>query len=145
MLRIKDRHIVPRGLYDYTVKETDTRFESHGFGSLVVKVKEHMEANNLPLPEDLGGVIEEDWCKRKEDWCEDTNARRPKSVDKMEWNSLSELVASIAISGADALAKISGALGIKCTGCSNRHQIIRHMRKVGFAETLKRLKETLHA
>lgn len=145
MLRIKDRTIVPRGLYDYTVKETDARFESHGFGALVVKVRQHLEANNLALPEDLSSVIEEDWCKRRKDWCIDTDAPRPRNVSEQEWGSLKSLIAKVAISGADALAKISSALGIHCSACNARHKIIREMRKLGFAETLRRLKDTFHA
>jgi hypothetical protein len=145
MLKIKDRMMVPKGMYDYTVEQTGVRFESHGFGSLVVKVREHLAANDLPLPLNLGDVIEEDWCKRREEWCLDDSIPRPKGVGKEEWSSLSELIAKVAIGGADALATISKALGIRCSGCSARHKIIREMRRLGFSETLKRLKQTFHA
>jgi hypothetical protein len=145
MLRIKDRMMVPRGLYDYTVPQTGVRFESHGFGALMVKVREHMEANHIAVPDNLGDVIEEDWCKRREDYCQDAEAPRPKGVGKIEWESLSGLIAKVAISGADALAAISKALGIDCANCQRRHKIIREMRRLGFSETLRRLKETFNA
>jgi len=145
MLRIKDRMMVPRDLYDYTVKETGVRFESHGFGNLLVKVREHMEANHLVVPLNISELVEEDWCSRREAWCEDANAPRPKSVSKEEWGSLSALVAKVAGSGADALKAISSALGVNCSGCNARHKIIKEMRKLGFAETMRRLKETFHA
>jgi hypothetical protein len=145
MLRIKDRMMVPQGLYDYTVKETGERFESHGLGMLMVKVKEHMEANNLPIPKNLGLVIEEDWCSRRQDYCQDEDAPRPRNTSKDEWGSLSALISKVAIGGADALAKISSALGIHCVGCQRRHRIIKEMKRLGFTETLKRLKETFNA
>jgi hypothetical protein len=137
--------MVPRDLYDYTVKETGVRFESHGFGNLLVKITEHMEANAIPVPENLAGIVEEDWCKRREDWCQDSEAPRRKDVTKGEWNSLKELISKVAIGGADALATISKALGIDCSTCNARHKIIREMRRLGFVETMRRLKETLHA
>lgn len=137
--------MVPKGLYDYTVEQTGVRFESHGFGNLLVKVIEHMEANSIQVPDDLARVVEEDWCKRREDWCKDDTAPRPKDVSKGEWNSLKELISKVAISGADALATISKALGIHCSACNARHKIIREMRRIGFNETMRRLKETLHA
>lgn len=145
MLKIRDRTIVPPGLYDYTVPETKTTFQAHGFGLLLVKVREHMEANNIAEPESLSRIIEEDWCKRREDFCEDTENPRPRGTASGEWNSLQQLIATATIGGADALAAISKALGIDCKRCQKRHKIIQEMRRLGFAETMKRLKETLHA
>lgn len=143
MQRIKDRMMVPRGLYDYTVPETGIRFESHGFGALVVKVRTNYTDNSLPVPQDLNEIIEADWCKRRPELCEDGEARRPRFTTNEEWGSLKELIAKVAIGGADALSRISSALGINCAKCQRRHRIISEMRRLGFAETVRRLKETL--
>lgn len=144
MIRIKDRMMVPRGLYDYTVPETGIRFESHGFGALVVNVQKNYSDNSLPVPQNLNEVIEADWCQRRPEYCEDGEAPRPRNTTSEEWGSLKELLAKVAIGGADALAKISSALGIHCAKCQRRHKIISEMRRLGFSETVKRLKETLH-
>lgn len=143
MQRIKDRMMVPRGLYDYTVPETGIRFESHGFGALVVKVQENYSDNSLPVPQNLYELVEADWCKRRPEYCEDGDAPRPRNTTVQEWGTLKELISKVAIGGADALAKISSALGIHCAKCQRRHKIITEMRRLGFAETVRRLKETI--
>lgn len=144
MLKIKDRSKVPKELYDYTVPETQASFEAHGLGLLLVKVRKHYAANNLPVPQNLSEVVESDWCSRRPHHCGDPDTVVEKA-EQEHGESFNSLVASLAIPAADALAKISSALGIECSKCKTRHRIIREMKKRGFTETVRLLKETLHA
>lgn len=143
MLTIKDRSKVPRELYDYTVPETQTAFKAHGLGLLLHKIREHYTANKIPVPENLLYVVEADWCSRYPYHCEDPSAVVQK--EREDSDVLTKLIAAAAIPAADALATISKALGITCSRCQKRHRIIKEMQKRGFTETLKLLKETLHA
>lgn len=144
MLRIKDRSKVPRELYDYTVPETKASFKAHGIGLLLVSVRKHYAANNLPVPENLSVVVEEDWCSRYPYHCADPEVVIEKP-EKEHGDAFNNFIASLAIPAADALAKVSAALGIDCARCKTRHRIIKEMKKRGFAQTVKMLKETLHA
>lgn len=144
VLKIKDRSKVPKELYDYTVPETQATFTAHSIGLLLVKIEKHYRANNLASPETLSQIVEADWCSRREWHCEDTERVRPEK-HKPEGDALNSLLASVAIPAADALATVSKALGIDCSKCQTRHRIIKEMKKRGFTETLRLLKETLHA
>lgn len=142
MLTIRDRSKVPNGLYTYTVAETQAEFAAHSFGLLVVKVRKHLSANNLPIPENLSDVVEQDWCSRRPEHCQDPD--EAVVLRKKEDSDLfTQVIAAAAIPAADALATISKALGIHCSGCQKRHRIVREMRKRGLAETVRLLKETL--
>lgn len=143
MQKIRDRSKVPRELYDYTVPETQVSFKAHSFGLLVRKVADHYAANQITPPEKLSSVVETHWCSRYPYHCEDPDAFVPK--DKPSSDMLAQVIAAAAIPAADALAAISKAFGINCSGCKKRHSIIREMKKRGVAETVRLLKETLHA
>lgn len=136
--QILDRRGVPRGNYDYLVVQTGHRFESHVFGQLVVNVQKHMDANGVPIPKDLALVVEEDFCTRRPEYCRDTEQPRVNGED-----AFTQVVAALAIPAADALHKIASVFGINCSACNQRHRVIRRIREVGVAETLRQLKGTL--
>lgn len=147
VLTIKDRSKVPRELYDYTAPETQIYSKAHSIGLLIHKVREGYVANQLPIPENLARVVEQDWCDRNPHHCEDPDdLQRAIIEDKKESTDMfTRIVAAAAIPAADALAVVSKALGIDCATCQRRHKIIKEMRKLGFVETLRRIKDTLHA
>lgn len=147
MLTIRDRSKVPKELYDYTAPETKIYSKAHAFGLLLVKVREGYTANKLPVPENLARVVEQDWCERHPYHCEDPDdLQRAVIEDQHETTDMfTRIIAAAAIPAADALAVVSKALGIDCATCQRRHRIIKQMRKLGFAETLRRIKETIHA
>jgi hypothetical protein len=145
MLTIKDRSRVPKELYDYTVPETQVTYVAHGIGVLLAKVRNCYIANQIPVPENLAQIVEQDWCNRRPWHCGDPDVIVVKTESKDETTSLNNLVAAVAGTGADALAAISTALGIHCSKCQKRHKIIKEMKKRGFMATLRMLKETLHA
>lgn len=135
--RLLNRRDVPRGNYDYLVKETGHAFASHVFMQLVVQVRDHMAANAITPPNDLALIIEDDFCTRKPEYCRDTDAVRINGED-----ALTQVVAALAIPAADALHAVAGVLGIDCATCNRRRLIIKEIKKVGVAETLRRLKGT---
>jgi hypothetical protein len=135
--QILDRRGVPRGNYDYTVVKTGHRLEAHVFGRLVVMVKNHMAANGVEVPKDLEAIIEDDFCTRRPEYCRDTDAPRVNGED-----AFTQVVAALAIPAADALATVSKLFGINCKACNQRHQVIRRLKQVGVAETLRQLKGT---
>lgn len=136
--RITDRSVVPRGNYDYSVKETAQTFVSHVFPTLVVKVRQHMAANSVSVPANLADLIEDDFCKRKPEYCRDTEHVRINGED-----AFTQVVAALAIPAADALHSIASALGINCSTCNKRRLIIKRIRQLGVAETLRQLKGTI--
>lgn len=135
--QILDRRGVPRGNYDYLVTQTGHRIEAHVFGQLVVRVKQHMMANGVPIQKDLETVIEEDFCTRRPEYCRDTDAPRVNGED-----AFTQVVAALAIPAADALHSLAKAFGINCKACNQRHQVIRRIKQVGVAETLRKLRGT---
>jgi len=135
--RIRDKSMVPRGNFTYTVKETGAQFSSHVFPTLVIKVRQHMLANNVAVPLNLAVLIEQDYCERMPEYCKDMDAAH---IDGE--TVLTGVVAALAIPAADALHAIGSALGINCQACNTRHRIIRQLKKLGLAETLRRLKGT---
>ena len=136
MIKIKDRTMVPRGLFNYTVPETNRRFSANTLGLVVSIVTRHMTANGITVPPDLATIIENDYCQRKPEYCHDET--NPKRRDDL----LTRLAAHVAIPASDALARISGALGIKCAACQKRHEIIRRVEEIGFDEAVKQIRAT---
>lgn len=136
--QIADRSVVPRGNYDFTVKETGQTFSSHVFHPLVTKVVQHMASNGVPVPKNISDLMEEDFCERKPEYCRDTEHVRINGED-----GLTQVVAALAIPAAEALHKIGAVLGINCTACNQRRRIIKRIRELGVSETLRQLKGTL--
>lgn len=141
-MKITDKSRVPRELYDYTAPQTNVIFKAHAFGLLVVKVREHYVANQIAVPENFSELVESDYCARRPDYCYDPNFVEP--LKENEPDLFADVVAAVGIPMSDALAAVSTALGVHCTKCQRRHRIIKEIRKVGVAETIRRLKETFH-
>lgn len=142
-IRIRDRHKVPNGGYTYVAPETATEFHSHSIGNLIFKVREHYVANSLPVPPELGRIVEDDWCRRRPELCVDSDdPSSPYHPSNPSGDLITNLAAALAIPAADLLAKASGLLGINCGGCKTRHKIIRNLKKLGYQEALKQLKAT---
>lgn len=138
MMRITDRNKVPRHGYTFTQVETGRQFSAHTPPGLFHKVREYQVANSLRVWTDL--EIEEDYCRRNPEQCNDGTPRQaPVEHDDM----LTRLGAAVGIPAANALSKLAAKLGIKCQSCNRRHQIIRSVRQIGFEEALRQLKETL--
>jgi len=64
LLKLRVRWVVPPGGWIFTVEETQTKIRAGNEGELVLKVKEHLEANDLPVPWDLAGIVEDQICQR---------------------------------------------------------------------------------
>jgi len=135
--QIRDPSVVPRGNFYYVVPATGQRFESHVFQLLVARVRVHMKANQIVIPPNLSGIIEDDYCQHEPIYCNDPSAA---IVDGE--SAFTQIVAAMAIPAADALHLIGSMFGINCNSCNKRHRIIKEIKKVGVSETLKRLKGT---
>lgn len=138
MLRITDRNKIPKGGYDYTVKESGRYFAGTSLSRLILKVREYQVANSFSVS--TAEEIERDFCQRRPQLCDDGTAK-PIYVEHDDM--LTKLAAAVGIPAATALSKLSAKIGIKCRVCSQRNAIIQRVREIGFNEALRQLKETL--
>lgn len=138
MIRITDKNRVPKNGYTYTVPETGRSFSAHVFSRLAIKVREYQAANGYHIS--TVEELESDYCNRHPEQCNDGISKHtPDEHDDF----FTRMAAAVGIPAADALSKLSAKLGVDCQTCNRRHQIIRKVRQLGFAEALRQLKETL--
>ena len=64
MLRLKDVSITPPGGFRDVVPETGFPVFADNLQQLIEKVRKHMQANKLPVPDDLGKQVEHRLCQR---------------------------------------------------------------------------------
>ena len=95
-------------------------------------------AHGIELGENLAFELEQDYCERHKELCEDTEG------NPLVHNSIIDAVlAAVAIPAANGLAVLSKALGVHCAKCQLRHEIIKRVKELGFVETVRRIKATI--
>lgn len=91
MLKLRNLHEGPPGGHRYFVEQTKTWIRDHpSFFDLVEGVKTHLKANNIPIPGDIEGIIQDQECQRlPSDWCRDETGRPVASGSDADCTSLS--------------------------------------------------------
>tara|TARA_X000001382_G_scaffold104671_1_gene79789 strand:+ start:3623 stop:4222 length:600 start_codon:yes stop_codon:yes gene_type:complete len=88
--------IVPRGKYAYTQEETMHTVTSEHFMQLVSNVIAHRKANNLPIPFNIEEEVEAQFCERRPELCEDTEAHlKPDLSTPQTLNSVVKLTRTL--------------------------------------------------
>lgn len=142
-MRISDRAKVPNGWYNYTQQPAGSLTKpvlltAHTVGLLVLRVRELRLANRIELGANLAHEVEQDFCERRKELCEDGDGH------PLVHNSILDAVlAAVAIPAANGLAVLSKALGVQCAKCQLRHEIIKRVKELGFVETVRRIKATI--
>lgn len=64
MLKLLNHSETPPGMFTYTVEQTRAKFRAFTLRELQEQVIRHYTGNNIPQPENLYAIIEDDVCKR---------------------------------------------------------------------------------
>ena len=63
MLRLNNRNQVPAGGFKYTQKESGYQIQASSFFQLMIRVKEHRDANNYPVGINIEAEVEDQVCR----------------------------------------------------------------------------------
>lgn len=84
--QLKSYREVPPDGYRYTFPETGHTIKSWSITAWVDKAREHLEANNLPVPDNLQAIMEDQLCNLLPvTWCEYTDPDRPRIDTRFSW------------------------------------------------------------
>lgn len=88
-MRLKSYREVPPNSYRYTVPETGHQITAWSVESWLSKTKQHLEANNLPIPIDLLAIMEAQLCEiLPVGWCEHDDPNRPRVDTNITWGDV---------------------------------------------------------
>jgi hypothetical protein len=124
-MRLIKRNESPVGGWYYEIGELVIRAESPGLEPLERRVRAFMEANNISVPSDLRGVIEDQICQRQ-----------PAGRCRYEKNKAGDIVAVSVGFLAGIADKVAKAIGANpelkkrasgCKSCGRRRQTLNNL------------------
>jgi len=69
MKMLIETSVVPPNGYSYEQEETGVKLTADSLGQLVGRVSEHRNANNLPVPFNIAGIVEAQICTARPELC----------------------------------------------------------------------------
>lgn len=101
MLKWIAKNRTPPDGWRYKVPDTGVTVKGSHWGHLLMRVEEHLVANNLPVPLNLEEYVENYMCGLFPDMCEDVEI--PKSPHKKKKMTVGDVLRFTAMIGADML------------------------------------------
>lgn len=80
---------VPPGYYRYVPPETGVEITAWDADAWVRKAREHLQANNIPVPIDLQAQMEDQLCQvLPPGWCQFDDPSRPRVDTRLSWGDV---------------------------------------------------------
>jgi hypothetical protein len=127
MLRLSNRSHVPTGGFRYTQPESGLQIDANSFDQLMVRIKEHRDANGYPININIEAEVEDQVCRNTTtgQWCREIDEEpAPRSYRVNEVLRFSRMLANKFIKGGERVEQATAnARAAICAGCPDNNVV----------------------